>query len=51
MVVAEAERGIDRGTSSRPAPPLLVGIAGDSASGKTTLAERLERMLGGTRVT
>ena len=50
MVVAEAERRIDRGTS-RPAPRLLVGIAGDSASGKTTFAERLERMLGRTRVT
>ena len=51
MVVAEAERGSDRGTSSRSVAPLLVGIAGDSASGKTTFAERLERMLGRTRVT
>jgi phosphoribulokinase len=46
MVVAEAERGSDRGTSSRSTAPLLVGIAGDSASGKTTFAERLQRMLG-----
>jgi phosphoribulokinase len=51
MVVAEAERGSDPGTSSRSAAPLLVGIAGDSASGKTTFAERLERMLGRRRVT
>ena len=51
MVVAEVERRNDRGTSSRSATPLLVGIAGDSASGKTTFAERLERMLGRTRVT
>jgi phosphoribulokinase len=50
MVVAEAECGSRRGTS-RSAAPLLVGIAGDSASGKTTFAERLERMLGRTRVT
>ena len=50
MVVAEAERE-SRGTSSRSTAPLLVGIAGDSASGKTTFAERLERMLGRTRVT
>lgn len=51
MVVAEVERRSDRGTSSRSAAPLLVGIAGDSASGKTTFAERLERTLGRTRVT
>lgn len=51
MVVAEVERRSDRGTSSRSAAPLLVGIAGDSASGKTTFAERLERKLGRTRVT
>ena len=48
--MAEVERN-DRGTSSRSAGPLLVGIAGDSASGKTTFAERLERTLGRTRVT
>jgi phosphoribulokinase len=51
MVVAEAERGSRRGTSSRSAAPLMVGIAGDSASGKTTFAERLERLLGRTWVT
>ena len=51
MVVAQAERGSHRGTSCRSVAPLLVGIAGDSASGKTTFAERLERMLGHTRVT
>jgi phosphoribulokinase len=51
MVVAEVERRSDRGTSSRSAAPRVVGIAGDSASGKTTFAERLERTLGRTRVT
>jgi phosphoribulokinase len=51
MVVAEVDRRSDRRTSARSAAPLLVGIAGDSASGKTTFAERLERMLGRRRVT
>ena len=51
MVVAETTRRNVRGTPLRPARPLLIGIAGDSASGKTTYAERLDRALGRTRVT
>ena len=35
----------------RSGTPLLVGIAGDSASGKTTFAQQLEWALGRTRIT
>lgn len=51
MVVAETTRRNVRATSLRSRAPLLVGIAGDSASGKTTFAEQLEWALGRTRVT
>jgi phosphoribulokinase len=49
MVVAETVRRHARGTSSRSAA-LLVAIAGDSASGKTTFARGLEGRVGRARV-
>jgi phosphoribulokinase len=51
MVVAETTRRNVRGTSLRSGTPLLVGIAGDSASGKTTFARQLGWALGRTRIT
>jgi phosphoribulokinase len=49
MLVVESSRRHARGTSSRSAA-LVVAIAGDSASGKTTFARALEGRVGRTRV-
>jgi phosphoribulokinase len=50
MVVAEATRRRVRGVNAGSFP-LLVAVAGDSASGKTAFARGLEGRLGGRRVT
>lgn len=51
MVVAGTKRPNVREMSSLAASPLLVAVAGDSASGKTTFSQGIESMLGRGRVT
>jgi len=46
----EIARAVSQSMSSPQKKPLLLGIAGGSASGKTTLCERLVRALDGLRV-
>jgi phosphoribulokinase len=49
MAVAASDLGVARALSAR-SRPVLLGLAGDSASGKTTLARGIEWILGPERV-